>query len=82
MRAKCENRISELDRLFKSIYEDKTKEILSENRFQMLADDYEAEQQELELKIGQLSAEIFDTEEQSGNLERFISKIYILIYRN
>ena len=74
--AKCENRISELDRLFKSIYEDKAKGILSENRFQMLADDYEAEQQELELKITQLSTEISDTEEQSDNLERFISKIH------
>ena len=48
----------------------------NENRFQMLADDYEAEQQELELKITQLSAEISDTEEQSENLERFISKIH------
>ena len=42
----------------------------------MLADDYEAEQQELELKITRLSAEISDTEEQSDNLERFISKIH------
>ena len=42
----------------------------------MLADDYETEQQELELKITQLSAEISDTEEQSDNLERFISKIH------
>lgn len=74
--AKCENRISELDRLFKSIYEDKAKGFLNENRFQMLADDYETEQQELELKITQLSVEISDTEEQSDNLERFISKIH------
>lgn len=74
--AKCENRINELDRLFKNIYEDKTKGILSENRFQMLADDYEKEQQELKLKIVSLSAEISETEEQSDNLERFISKIH------
>lgn len=74
--AKCENRISELDRLFKNIYEDKTNGVLSENRFQMLADDYEKEQQELELKIVSLSAEISETNEQSDNLERFISKIH------
>ena len=73
---KCENRISELDRLFKNIYEDKAKGVLSENRFQMLADDYEKEQQELELKIVSLSAEMSDTEQQSDNLERFISKIH------
>lgn len=34
--AKCENRISELDRLFKSIYEDKAKGILSETDFKCL----------------------------------------------
>lgn len=74
--SKCENRISELDRLFKNIYEDKTNGVLSENRFQMLADDYEKEQQELELKTVSLSAEISETEEQSDNLEKFISKIH------
>ena len=74
--AKYENRISELDSLFKNIYEDKTNGVLSENRFQMLAEDYEKEQQELELKIVSLSAEISETEEQIDNLERFISKIH------
>lgn len=49
---------------------------MSENRFQMLADDYEKEQQELELKIVSLSAEMSDTEQQSDNLEQFISKIH------
>lgn len=74
--AKCENRISELDRLFKNIYEDKANRVLSEDRFKMLAEDYEKEQQELELKIVSLSAEISETEEQSDNLEKFISKIH------
>lgn len=35
----------------------------------MLADDYETEQQELELKITQLSNEVSNTEKQSGILE-------------
>lgn len=74
--AKCENRINELNRLFKNIYEDKTKGVLIESRFQILADDYEQEQKELELKIVSLSAGISETEEQSDNLERFISKIH------
>lgn len=65
-----------MNRLFKNIYEDKTKGVLSENRFQMLANDYEQEQKEFELKIVSLSAEISKTEEQSDNLERFISKIH------
>ena len=44
---KSENRISELDRLFKRIYEDMVNGKLSEARFQMLSDDYEQEQEEL-----------------------------------
>ncbi len=73
---KSENRIAELDRLFKNIYEDKAKGILSESRFQMLADDYEKEQENLREQIENLSAEISANEEQTDNLERFISKVH------
>ena len=73
--AKAEKRIAELDRLFKSIYEDKANGTLNEIRFKMLADDYEWEQQELSEKITVLSAEVeqqmeqfrqFDTATQCG----------------
>lgn len=74
--AKSENRIAELDRLFKSIYEDKANGVLSENRFQMLADDYENEQEELREKAAVLTDEIAVQEEETDNLERFISKIH------
>ena len=74
--AKAENRIAELDRLFKCIYEDKSKGVLSENRFQMLSDDYEKEQEELQEQAEKLTAEITETEEQSDNLERFIAKVH------
>lgn len=74
--AKAENRIAELDRLFKCIYEDKSKGILSESRFQMLSDDYEKEQEELQEQFGNLTVEIAETEEQSDNLERFIAKVH------
>ena len=73
---KSENRIKELDRLFKNIYEDKTNGVLSESRFKMLADDYEREQEELKQKIFTLTAEIEQQEEQSDNVERFIAKIH------
>lgn len=74
--AKSENRIAELDRLFKSIYEDKANGVLSENRFQMLADDYENEQEELRGKAAALADEIAVQEEETDNLERFIAKIH------
>ena len=64
-----------MDRLSKSIYEDKTNGVLSESHFKMLADDYEREQEELREQITTLTAEIEHQEEQSDNVERFISKV-------
>ena len=71
----AERRIEELDRLFKRIYEDFANEKLSENRFQMLSDDYEAEQKNLRGKLLLLEEEITQQEEQANNLERFIGKV-------
>lgn len=73
---KSENRIKELDRLIKSVYEDKVSGVLSESRFQMLSADYENEQKELKIKIDTLTFEIEQQEEQADNLERFIAKIH------
>lgn len=73
---KSEKRIKELDKLFKLIYEDKAKGNLSENRFKILADDYEQEQKELNERIISLTAEIEQQEEQADNLNRFIDKIH------
>jgi predicted ribosome quality control (RQC) complex YloA/Tae2 family protein len=72
---KIEQRIDELDRLFKRIYEDFANENLSESRFRMLSDDYEKEQNGLREKLLQLNDEIERQEEQSDNLERFIIKV-------
>ena len=55
---KSENRLAELDKLFKRIYEDMVNGKLSEARFQMLSDDYEQEQAELRAKIEMLENEI------------------------
>ena len=60
---KSENRLAELDRLFKRIYEDMVNGKLSEARFQMLADDYEQEQAELRAKIEMLENEIQNQED-------------------
>ena len=69
---KSENRLAELDRLFKRIYEDMVNGKLSEARFQMLADDYEQEQAELRAKIEMLENEIQNQEDQAENVDRFI----------
>ena len=70
-----ERRIEELDRLFKRIYEDNANGKLSDSRFQMLSNDYEQEQEELREKLLRLNEEITEQEEQSENIDRFISKV-------
>lgn len=71
----AERRIEELDRLFKRTYEDNANGKLSDSRFQMLSDDYEQEQEELREKLSRLNEEINEQEEQSENIDRFISKV-------
>ena len=72
MLQKSENRLAELDRLFKRIYEDMVGGKLTEARFQMLADDYEKEQDELREKIDILEDEIQQQEDQTENVDKFI----------
>ena len=68
-------RITELDRIFKRIYEDNVGGKLSDSRFQMLSDDYEQEQKELREKLLRLNEEITEQEEQAENIDRFICKV-------
>ena len=77
---KAENRIAELDKLFKRIYEDMVNEKLSETRFQMLSDDYEREQAELRTRIDLLSREINEQEDQAENVDRFIRQVKKYLY--
>ncbi len=72
MLQKYENRISELDRLFKRIYEDNVSGKLSDNRFRLLADDYEKEQAELKEKCELLKQETEEYREKTDNIESFI----------
>ena len=69
---KSENRLAELDRLFKRIYEDMVNGKLSEARFQMLSEDYEQEQEDLRIKIEMLEEEIQNQEDQADNVDKFI----------
>ena len=72
---KSENRIAELDRLFKRIYEDMVAGRLNEARFQMLSDDYEKEQTELRERIAVLTKEISEQEDQADNVDHFIRTV-------
>ena len=69
---KSENRLAELDRLFKHIYEDMVNGKLPEARFQMLSDDYEQEQEDLRAKIAMLEEEIQNQENHVESVDSFI----------
>ena len=64
--AQAEKRITELDRIFKRIYEDDISGAISHERFLKLSAEYEAEQKELTEKVKAGQKEV-DTYEQDRN---------------
>ena len=67
-----EKRIAELKRLFIRIYEDNASGRLSDERFDMLSQSYDAEQKQLETEVITLRQDIEVQERQSENIEKFI----------
>ena len=72
---KAKNRVIEIDNLFMHIYEDNVSAKISDDRFRNLSFNYDKEQQELKLKIEQLSKDIEDTEKKDIDVTQFISNI-------
>lgn len=68
-----EKRISELDRIFKHLYEDNITGKLTDERFKKLSADYEAEQAALQTQANSLREEIQEEESKCANVERFLS---------
>ncbi len=71
-----EKRIAELKRLFMKIYEDNASGRLSDERFDMLSQSYEAEQKQLEAEVITLRQDIEVQERQNENIEKFIQKAH------
>ena len=69
---KNERRIAELDKLIISIYEDKVKGLLPEERFTQMAAAYEQEQAELKQQTAALQSELDAFNADSMNAQRFI----------
>ena len=67
-----ERRIAELKKLFIKIYEDKSSGRLTDERYDMLSQTYEAERKQLEAEAITLQQEIEVRERQNENLEKFI----------
>ena len=68
-------RIIEIDNLFMHIYEDNVSGKITDDRFRNLSFNYDKEQQELKLKIEQLSKDIENTEKKDADITQFISNV-------
>ena len=71
-----ERRIAELKRLFIKIYEDNASGRLTDERYDMLSQTYEAEQKQLEAEAITLQQEIEVQEGQNESIEKFIQKAH------
>lgn len=71
--ADSEKRITELDAIFKRLYEDNISGKLSDERFQKLSADYEKEGQELKVLTSPLRKEVELGKSKSADVDRFLS---------
>ena len=68
-------RVSEIENLYAKLYEDLTRELITEKRFQMLSARYDSEQEELSAKIKELERSATEDREQLSSIERFAEHI-------
>ena len=71
----CKVRIAEIEDLYAKLYEDVSKGLLPEKRFQMLADRYDKEQAELTEKIEQYEREGRAEHDQLDKIQDFIDEV-------
>ena len=71
----CKARIAEIEDLYAKLYEDVSKGLLPEKRFQMLADRYDKEQAELTEKIEQYEQEGRAEHDQMDKIQDFIDEV-------
>lgn len=73
--AKCEKRIEELDKILKKLYEDRVLGVISEERFALLADDYEKEQKKVKKEYAELQNTITVYQEATNQTQQFVDLI-------
>lgn len=71
--AKAQKRISDLDGLFRKIYEDNYSGKLSDERFVMMSNGYDAEQKDLKSKEIALQSALEEQNTKSQNTEKFLA---------
>ena len=71
----CKQRVSEIENLYAKLYEDLTRELLTEKRFQILSARFDSEQEELTAKIKELEKSAIADKEQLSSIEQFAEQI-------
>ena len=72
---KAEIRLSEIERIIVKLYEEKVSGTMPEERFELLAKNYETEQAELKQKTEALKASLAAKEESDSSLAKFVSLV-------
>jgi hypothetical protein len=74
--SKNERRIAELDKLITGLYESMMKSLISEERFKVMSENYEREQNELKEQNAKLQAELDAYISDSDKAEKFITLVH------
>ena len=69
---KAESRLSEIEKIIVKLYEEKVCGTMPEERFELLAKNYEIEQAELKQKVVELKAVLSAKEESDSGLAKFV----------
>lgn len=72
---KAKKRLSELDKMFSSLYEDKVKGNISEHNYKQLATSYETEQQQLQTLISEHEEILRNAKAEHENADQFVELI-------
>jgi len=72
---KSKRRISELDALFKRLYEDNVSSRISDERYEKLSADYETEQRQLTDRAAILEADLAEQGEKAANVGKFLATV-------
>ena len=73
--ARFEQRITELDKMYAKLYEDRALGKISDERFEQLSRNCDDEQAKLKADAVQLNALIDEREQKSGDISRFVSLV-------
>jgi hypothetical protein len=72
---KASRRISELDVIFKRLYEDHVMGKLSEERFQALSSGYDTEHRQLQSDVARMEADVAKGEELTADFQAFLTTV-------